>query len=1630
MGFGDFLRGIAAQVNPFDNGKTYGSYNPPKKRNDQDQFGNPISNAPRPAPAPNANPQNQPQLQVQRPENLFAGLQGNLHNPGQHPNTNVLVNPNITSLMPAKPPQPGAVIQPNTPKPGFQPTPGVTGTRATQNGENGTMVQNKVIPGKTNFVPDAPKPADNSFWGKVRGTAGTIGKTAAGTVANIPEVGLGAVRVGTGLVQGVTQLPHIVTAAAATGTQKLADNFNNPVTRQVNRFNQDVNTGVKTATDFVNKPINAVNRGLDRAAVGYENHVPFAAGGAKVYKTEQIPLNALAALVTLGGSTAAEGAGQAGRAEEAGNFLTRFLNKPLTSNPDNIVSRTGQAVGNRTAPVVQAINTPFSSTRNAFTRFTNRNPNIVSLERDAVGAGEAGNVAADAGATQIPVGTGIDVNAPPSLPENVPVTVNPRPIGQPIIEVGGDRPGQVHVPTPDEVAANRARTAFESQAPGRPDASVGGVVNVPRPEPFKVTPEATATAQSGVIEQYAKFLKDMGEGNGTQLVPDGEGGYTRTSNNVRLNAETKGKRMTKQDWRDQAESDLKSGRAEPGHQQMFNDAANGDVQSLIANGDRSVGVPAGRPITVKQATGIPVRDETNVPQGLINNPGEVRASEATAPTVAKSEAIANTPTPVAPPQLPADVQNVLDNPKQFNKVQVAAARNQRKLARQMAKTKEDTAAAIDRIETASPAPTSDQGHVATGVFDTSANGGAYQTASRSAEKAQAATETANMSPGDAIQTARENQAQNGGFNRRDVRNIQAMFDAKRIQRGTPEFNEAKQILKEDGTIQAQSLALRGGNTIRRTASPTELVSQYESKIYRLADDPSKIDSNMFDQVEASTTKFTDARDAAGNAYNRFTESPTRANAKAFHAAQDAAEKADKEAKITEFNVANKILKGNKDAGQVRELQKMAQSADLYQMDGIDASMLSGTGTFSRNFVNAAVGGGEESLFGGIASRIANKITGENVGGGFGRGTISGFKRGAGNIVDASKARASNAGWNPLEHIKNWATTGNQLGDSVIDSQVSHNVLDHYTQMLKDEGYKGRELTDRAGVMARQDPEEVGKVYQGYARAAAGLGSGITRSSKVETVIKNGLSDMLSGGNPNAISEAAAKLVTRMTVGFPTAVGRTVVEGAKRATLGVPTALRLFSSAARNDPAVRAQIIKESIKQAGSGATTGAIFYGLGQQGLVTGSYPSDPAERARWQREGITENSIKIGDNYYQLPSYLGSAAIPALFAATLGRNNGDVAKSAGEVAKGLPAILPTDQASNVLDFINGKTNAGKFLTQTGASATRALEPAGALLNQIAKSFDSTANDTNSGDALHNFLDKVLTGIPGAANTLPNKTDDAGNVIHNPGALPLAFGASSTTQDKGVAQTNQINDTTNTALKSITDTGALDDPNLKAVINTDDKAKKILADIQAGKQVQPADIKKLQSVLTKGVPENGDDTAYLEKGQYDTNLAALNLKRQEMAADPTAKPSALAAIDLNIKRSQVYKDNSIPYDLIKQYKSTSLSDWRAMGDDTSDNYDPDTYQKLWTMDQLMTKAAASDNTKNPAKEKFSAKAPGKGRGGAGSIAGGWGAGFGQLKAGVGAPTIQNYQTINQQSGNVPVIPIQLPNIVHRISSSG
>lgn len=179
---------------------------------------------------------------------------------------------------------------------------------------------------------------------------------------------------------------------------------------------------------------------------------------------------------------------------------------------------------------------------------------------------------------------------------------------------------------------------------------------------------------------------------------------------------------------------------------------------------------------------------------------------------------------------------------------------------------------------------------------------------------------------------------------------------------------------------------------------------------------------------------------------------------------------------------------------------------------------------------------------------------------------------------------------------------------------------------------------------------------------------------------------------------------------------------------------------------------------------------------------------------------------------------------------------------------------------------------------------------------------------------------------------------------------------------------------------------------------------------------------------SGDDTAYLEREQYDTNLAVLKLKRDLMAEDKTTKPSDLAKIDVSIKRGEVYKEKKIPYDMIDSYQTIGVEEWRKMGDKEADEYDPDMYQKLWDIDQAMTKAGVSykrgslDKNKYFLKDKKSGSGKKKGSG--------YNSDFGKLKSLNSSPSVRSYETIDSKSGSVPIIGKVRPNIVHKIGSSG
>ena len=131
-----------------------------------------------------------------------------------------------------------------------------------------------------------------------------------------------------------------------------------------------------------------------------------------------------------------------------------------------------------------------------------------------------------------------------------------------------------------------------------------------------------------------------------------------------------------------------------------------------------------------------------------------------------------------------------------------------------------------------------------------------------------------------------------------------------------------------------------------------------------------------------------------------------------------------------------------------------------------------------------------------------------------------------------------------------------------------------------------------------------------------------------------------------------------------------------------------------------------------------------------------------------------------------------------------------------------------------------------------------------------------------------------------------------------------------------------------------------------------------------------------------------------------------------------------INRLKTAKDKNLSVEDVDEYEHTTLSEWRAMADDN-----PELYQKLWAIDEAMAKAGASFAKGDNKKQKYSAKKSGSGRGRGGSKINKLSTDFGRL-TGVGsnAPKVREYQTMAESTKILPRIKRIQPNIVHTIRS--
>jgi len=178
------------------------------------------------------------------------------------------------------------------------------------------------------------------------------------------------------------------------------------------------------------------------------------------------------------------------------------------------------------------------------------------------------------------------------------------------------------------------------------------------------------------------------------------------------------------------------------------------------------------------------------------------------------------------------------------------------------------------------------------------------------------------------------------------------------------------------------------------------------------------------------------------------------------------------------------------------------------------------------------------------------------------------------------------------------------------------------------------------------------------------------------------------------------------------------------------------------------------------------------------------------------------------------------------------------------------------------------------------------------------------------------------------------------------------------------------------DAGEFDD----AIKGLQFKVAKLENDPEAkNSSVEKAKDNLLQAELRKeGIPVTDDGIkARMESGDYSEAILGSRYQLQKIADDENVPESKKQSIRDDITRLQVTAGGSYPPSVIALYSDTSQSEWRAMGNPESEDYDPETYQMLYQYDTQLKDKGVSKSSKGGDKPKFTVGKGGSGGGGGG-----------------------------------------------------
>ena len=252
---------------------------------------------------------------------------------------------------------------------------------------------------------------------------------------------------------------------------------------------------------------------------------------------------------------------------------------------------------------------------------------------------------------------------------------------------------------------------------------------------------------------------------------------------------------------------------------------------------------------------------------------------------------------------------------------------------------------------------------------------------------------------------------------------------------------------------------------------------------------------------------------------------------------------------------------------------------------------------------------------------------------------------------------------------------------------------------------------------------------------------------------NGVAARTGAGTAYVASEAMVPFS-----GVPSAIGGVIRD---YSPLGAVKTLRMLIAAAGKDapvePGLQAQLSLRA-----SRAIVGSSLIGLGyymaRKGSLTGSYPTDPGERARWQAEGKQPYSFYMNGEWHSLTGVAPLGLLPLVgadveSAAARGIQRGSPLDWEKQTAVGVGSMGKVLTEQSFLKGVSAITDALNDPERSGARTAAGVltSPVPTIAKQFWHGIDPTVRQATS------FPDLIKAQIPGAMSTLPPKLDQFGN---------------------------------------------------------------------------------------------------------------------------------------------------------------------------------------------------------------------------------------------------------------------------------